>query len=132
MKIYNLSYFQDKNWSFVLIKKDKIVYRSKKQGLLPLIFCLKRNRQTMKGALVFDKIIGRAAALLLIYARVKKIMTPVITMQALKILRKNKTKVNYGKIIVKVLNKKGRDLCPMEKLSQGKSAKEFYKMMIKN
>lgn len=84
----------------------------------------------MKSALVFDKIIGRAAALLLIYARVAEIMTPAITRQALMILRKNKIKVNCGKIIVKVLDKKGRDLCPMEKLSKGKRVKEFYKLMV--
>lgn len=129
MKEYNLDFFLAKGLAFALAKGGKIIYKSKKQRLLPLLFCLKKHKAQMRGALVFDKVIGRAAALLLIYGGVKKVLTPLISRGALAVLKRGGAEVEYGKIVKCILNIKGDDLCPMEKMSKGKSAAEFAKMM---
>lgn len=123
----NLQYFADKKLAFALIKNDKIFYASKKQRLEPLLFCLKKCKAQMLGAVVYDKVVGRAAALLLVYGGVKKILTPIISRGALVILKRSGAEVKYQKIVKNILNRAGDDLCPMEKLSQGKTAKEFIK-----
>jgi len=46
---YNLEYFFEKSWSFVLMKNGKIVFKSKAQHLKPLIFCIKRHKKEMRG-----------------------------------------------------------------------------------
>ncbi|MDD2753492.1 MAG: DUF1893 domain-containing protein [Candidatus Portnoybacteria bacterium] len=125
----DLKYFTDKKLAFALIKGGKVIYKSKKQRLAPLIFCLKKHKAQMRGATVFDKVVGRAAALLLIYGGVKKVMTPLISRGALIVLARGGAKVEYQKIVKCILNKEGDDLCPMEKMSQGKSSKEFAAMM---
>lgn len=131
MKKFSLEFFTKTRWVFVLVKNNKIIYRSKKQGLAPLIFCLKNRPKELAGAHAYDKVIGRAAVLLLIHGKAKRVMTPLITKNALKLLEKNKIKVEYGKTAQKILNKKGDDLCPMEKLSAGKGAKEFAEILMK-
>lgn len=130
MKEYSLDYFIGRPWSFVLIKKGKLIYRSKKQGLAPLVFCLKYKKNILHGAIVYDKIIGRAAACLIIYGKAKKVMTPVISQSAITIFKKHEIPAEYIKITGKILNKKGDDQCPMEKMSSGKSAKEFACLLI--
>jgi hypothetical protein len=132
MKKYNLAYFSGKNWAFVLTKNNKILYRSKKQGLRPLVFCLKYKKDQLKNAIVFDKIIGRAAALLMIHGQVKSAMTPVISRSALAEFRKEKIETEYGNTTEKIINRKGDDICPMEKLSKGKNARQFAEIMINN
>jgi len=129
MKEYNLEYFYSKKLAFVLIKGGKILYKSKKQRLLPLLFCLKKYKTQMRGAVVYDKVVGRAAALLLVYGGVRKILTPTISRNALLVLKRGGAEVEYKKIVKNILNNAGTDLCPMEKLSRGKSANDFAKTM---
>ena len=105
------------------------MYKSKKQRLLPLLFCLKKYKTQMRGAVVYDKVVGRAAALLLVYGGVRKILTPTISRNALLVLKRGGAEVEYKKIVKNILNNAGTDLCPMEKLSRGKSANDFAKTM---
>ena len=125
---YNLDYFLPKDYSFVLIGNKKVIYQSKSQRLAPLVFCLKRYRKEMKGAVVYDKIVGLAAAKLLAYGRVAEVWTSIVSKRGLKYLRENKIKVEYKKEVKNILNKKSDDICPMEKMSKGKSEKEICKI----
>jgi len=129
MKGYNLDYFSSRGWAFVLVRGGKILYKSKSQGLKPLIFCVKNYKAQMRGATVYDKVIGRAAALLLVYGGVKKVLTPTVSRGALIVLKRGGAKVEHGKIVKNILNNTGNNLCPMEKMSQGKNSAEFAKMM---
>jgi len=129
MKEYNLDYFSSKKLAFALVAEGKIIYQSKKQRLVPLLFCLKEYKKQMRKAAVFDKVVGRAAALLLSYGGVAEVMTPIITRQALSILQRGGAKIEYGKIVKNIMNQAGDDLCPMEKLSQGKTVKNFCSLM---
>lgn len=113
-----VNYFLGKPWSFVLIKNEKIIYSSKAERLKPLIFCIKKHKKEMRGATVFDRVIGQAAAMLLAHAKVKEIWTPTISQDAKKYLEKNKIKIEFKKKIKNIMNRKGDDLCPMEKLSR--------------
>jgi len=72
----------------------------------------------MQGTIAFDRIIGQAAAILLAYAKVKEVWTPIISQDARKYLKKNKIKVEFKKEVKNIMNQKGDDLCPMEKLSR--------------
>lgn len=130
MKEYSLEIFQKTRWTFVLMKSGKIIYRSKKEGLRPLLFCLKNKKALLKNAIVYDKIVGRAAACLMIWGKAKSVMTPTISRSALKELKKNKIAVEYKNITGKIMNRAGNDLCPMEKLSKGKSAREFSIILL--
>ena len=127
MKEYNLDFFLAKGWVFALIQEGKVLYKSKNHGLKPLIFCVKKYKTQMRGAVVFDKVVGRAAALLLIYGGVKEVLTPLISQGALNLFCKNKIKVSYIKKIKHILNKQRNDLCPMEKMSHKKLPAEFIR-----
>lgn len=117
-KTYSFDYLSGKDWSFVLIKNGEIRYKSKAERLKPLIFCIKKYGKEMHGATVFDKIVGRAAAMLLAHAKVKEAWTPIISQDAKKYLKKNKIKIEFEKEVKNIMNREGDDLCPMEKLSR--------------
>lgn len=128
-KIYNLDCFLAKPWSFVLIKNGKIIFKSKAERLKPLIFCIKKHKKEMRGAIAFDKIVGRVAAMLLAHAKVKEVWTPIISQDARKYLKKNKINVEYKKEVKNIMNQRGDDLCPMEKLSR-KMGKKIIKRLL--
>lgn len=130
MKKYNLEYLEKSAWTFVAMKDGQIIYRSKKEGLRPLVFCLKNKKGLLKNAAVYDKIVGRAAACLMIYGQIKSVMTPVISRSALKEFQKYNIPVQYLKTTSKITNRKGDDLCPMEKLSKNKKPDAFARIML--
>lgn len=128
---YSLEYFLQKSWTFVLVKNGKIIYKSKSQRLKPLIFSVKNYKKEMRGAVVFDKIVGRAAACLLAYAKAEEVWTPMISRDAKKIFAKSKIKVAYEREVKNVMNQRGNDLCPMEKLSRKMKPKELIKFLLR-
>ncbi len=84
----------------------------------------------MREAVVFDKIIGRAAAILLVYAGVKEVWTPTISRSGKAHLMKNEVKIGYKNLAECIKNRKGDDLCPMEKISRKMTEKEFIKKIL--
>ena len=127
MKKYNLYYFLKKEFSFVLIKNNKIIYKSKSQGLKPLVFCLKKHRKKMKEAIVYDKVIGLAAAMLLEYGNVTEVWTPIISKEARQYLIRDEIKIIHNKEVKNIMNKNKSDLCEMEKLAQKEGLKGLRK-----
>lgn len=128
---YSLSYFEKKSWTFVLIKDGKIIFRSKAERLKPLIFCIKKYRREIRGITVFDKVVGRAAAVLLAHARVGEVWTPTVSTAGKTYLLKNKIKMNYKQEVKNIMNRGGNDFCPMEKLSLELGAAGFTKYVLK-
>lgn len=127
---YNLEYFLTKNWSFVLIKNGKIFFKSKAEHLKPLVFCVKKYKKEMRGAVAFDKVVGKAAAILLAHAKAKEVWTPTISRSGKAYLSKNKVKIVYKNTANCIMNRKGTDLCPMEKMIRKMPEKAFIAKML--
>lgn len=128
---YSLEYFFQKPWSFILIKNGEIIFKSKAQHLKPLVLCIKKYKREMRGTIVFDKVVGQAAAILLTYARVKEVWTPVVSRGAKRILAKNKIKLVCQKEAENIMNRSGNDLCLMEKKSRNMPEKEFIEKILR-
>ena len=103
-------------YSLALIKDDKIIFSSKKSSLKPLIECIKRYKLKFKGCVLHDKIIGLAAARLIIHSKMIKLAFGCIVSKPAKdLLEKNGIKINTQEIVNNILNKNEDGICPMEK-----------------
>lgn len=106
----------EKQYTIVIYKSNASVYVSNDRGVTPLIRLLKDNKMQLKEALVADKVIGKAAALLMVYAGVKEVYTPIISVPALQVFNNHNIIINYDKIVKRIINRNGDGLCPMETL----------------
>ncbi|HPU63190.1 MAG TPA: DUF1893 domain-containing protein [Mobilitalea sp.] len=97
----------------VAIKENKI-YKSNLKGIMPIISKLKEDPQFFNGADVADEVIGRAAAMLLIYGKVRSIYTPLISEHAIKVLDEYQIHYEYEKKVPFILNRNKDGMCPME------------------
>lgn len=113
------------------VEKDgEIICESRDAMLKPLFACLARQREHMRGAVVIDKVVGRAAALLMILARVGQVITPVASESAKKLLDAAGIPLFAHKIIPVIMNRDRTDLCPMEKMAnEFDSPEEFYQKL---
>lgn len=104
------------NHTLVIYKNNASVITSNDRGVNSLIKLIKEDKSQLSGSLIADKVIGKAAALLMIYAGVKEIYAQIISKPALQTLLKHNVKVYYDKEVERIINRKGDGLCPMETL----------------
>jgi len=108
---------------------NKLLFSSNKDRLLPLLEYLDRFAPHNRQVVIFDKIMGNAAALLSIKAGCQEVYSPLGSLLAIDTLNKYGIKHHLTRI-VPYIQKAGREeMCPMEKLSQGKEPEDFYRVM---
>jgi len=75
--MYSLKEFQSSEFNFVALIGDKIVFKSQDKALDPLVEFIKTKPEA--GAIIFDRIVGRAAALLMTLIQPAKVLTPIVS-----------------------------------------------------
>lgn len=114
----------------LLVYKDGNITFQDERGIQPLLIQIKKKG--LKNAVVIDKVIGKAAALLIVYGKVKQVHTNIIAKDAIKVFEKYKIKYSYNEIVDHIQNMKKDGLCPMEqKVLNIDSPKKAYKIFAK-
>lgn len=117
----DLVFAQDKmvrNGATCVLVFGDIVYQSKEHGLRPLLDWLYSGNK-FAGYRMCDKVVGRAAAFLMILLGVREIYADVISEDAVKLLEENNITVNYGKTVPQILNDEKTGSHPLEDAVKG-------------
>ncbi|MFC1901239.1 DUF1893 domain-containing protein [Chloroflexota bacterium] len=109
--------------------EDKLIFSSDKDRLLPLLEYLSTFSPRREQVVVFDKIVGNAAALLLVIADCREIYSPLGSQLAIKTLDKYGIKHNFLETVPFIQQANKVDMCPMEQLSLDKTPEEFHQVM---
>ncbi len=126
-----LSKLKSRQLSLLVNAADgKEIFSSKDSRLKPLIECIIKHKQELKGALAADKVVGLAAAKLFFYAGFSKVYALTISKSALNYLRSRELPVVYEVLVENICNKDGAGICPMEKMSlEFDDEEEFFKKL---
>ena len=79
--------------------------------------------------IVFDKIMGNAAALLCVKAACQEVYSPLGSQLAVNTLDRYDIRYHITQIEPYIRKPDSEDMCPMEKLSLNKEPEEFYEEM---
>lgn len=104
------------NHTIVIYKNDASVFVSDDRGVVPLMKLLKEDKSQLIDSIVVDKVIGKAAALLMVFAGVKEVFTPTISLPAVEVFKNHDIKITFDSEVDRIINRKGDGLCPMETL----------------
>jgi len=99
--------------SFVAIREEEII-KDKAIGVKPIFQRIKLNKNFFKDAVVADKIIGRAAAMLLIASGISQVYGETMSLPAIKILEEYNIYYEFGQKVDFIHNRDNTGLCPME------------------
>jgi len=102
----------------------KLIFQSRKKKLLPLLDYIEAFVPRINGVIIYDRIVGNAAALLLKKALCLTVYSPVASQAAVQSLEKFGISYHFLTIVNHI--RVGDGVCPMEKLAEGKSPAEFY------
>lgn len=116
--------------NFTCVLSDgKEIITSSERGVKPLIdFIL--SEKDFCGFVAADKIVGKAAALLYANLKISALYAQVTTYEAVEICKKYNIKIVYDILTDKIINRKGDDICPMEKLVADVDIPEIAKQLI--
>ena len=120
----------EKNKNLVVVNNKEILFYSDKKGIVPMFDLYKAH--ITGNIYLADKFIGGGAVKILLNLQVNilGVYTHVISKDALKELEKKNIKVSYTKVVEKILNRAGDDLCPVEKLSKEyEDFNKFFEML---
>jgi len=108
---------QDETLTFCAVHEGEITARDRAHGVVPGARLARHAPDCCRGAAVADRLVGRAAAILLAHLGVSAVYTAVLSRTAVPILEQAGIHYEYETLVDTIKNRTGADLCPMEKLA---------------
>jgi len=109
-----------------VFEDNELVFTSNKDRLLPLLEYIEDFAPYHREVVIFDKIMGRAAALLCVKASCQEVYSPLGSQLAIEALDKYGIRYHLTQIVPYIQKADQKDMCPMERLSLDKGPEEFY------
>ena len=101
--------------SIALIKNHNVIFTDRSRGVMPLLKLLDKQPELLRDALVVDKIIGKAAAMLLTLGGGKEIHTYMLSQNGRAFLERHHIPVTAQCDIDMIQNRQKDGICPFEK-----------------
>jgi hypothetical protein len=117
--------------NLLILKDSEIIYSSKQGGMAPLLEAIDQlGLETLASSTVVDKIVGKAAALLIAYFKAKEVYTKLLSRSAIEVIKKYGINYMAERVIDHIRNKEDKDICPFEKMVlKIKDPEEGYKKL---
>ena len=105
------------------------------RGIRPILLWLEEDPGFLKGAVVADKVIGKAAAMLFVYGGVHSVYTGVISQPAADFFTASGIPFTADKTVPGIRNRDNTGPCPMESVALGltnpeEAYREFRKRIL--
>lgn len=107
------------NLSFVLVKDGEILFKSKSHGIADLLAMLDSIGRETEAASLADSIVGRAAALVCVYAKIVAVYGVSMSEGAELVFRANGIRYESGTVVPRILNRTKNEICPFDKAVYG-------------
>jgi len=115
---------REESLSLVIVKKDKVLFKSRSSGISGLLQAIENLNDGLHKSSVADRVIGRAAALLLVYFHAKEAYCATVSSEGLRVLKESNIPLEHENIVSRILDKEGKDICPFERFSLTVSSPE--------
>ena len=120
------------NASLVVLYKDGTCKEYYNRRVEDIVSILKLNKDSLIGATIADKVIGKVAGSILTIAGVKEIYADTISEIAIPVLRENNVKYEYNNKVEFIQNNDKTGMCPMEnKFKSEKDLINIYNYFVK-
>lgn len=103
------------NLTLSVVKNSEVIFESKNRGISGFLQALEKFGDSLKGASAADKVVGKAIALLCIYAGIKAVYASTLSKGAKTVFEKHKVYFEWDMLVEKILDANKVDACPFEK-----------------
>lgn len=99
-------------YACVVLRDDMITDQMEGDGIVPVLLLFEGRR--LADAVVVDKIVGKASAMIFALGGVKEVYGEIMSMPALAFLAQKGIKATCGQFVNAIENREGTGTCPME------------------
>jgi len=98
----------------VVSRDGKVVLELEGRGVKPILDALDADADVFAGAVVADRIVGRAAAAIYVVGRASAVIAPVVSQGAARLLGEHGVCVLADVAVPFIVNRSGTGMCPMD------------------
>jgi len=114
-------------YSLALFHEGRIIFYSEKGGLRPLVECILACRDRFNGCDLHDRVIGLAAAKLVIASgMIGRVITRTASSPARAFLEEKSIPLTAGEVVPRILNREKTTPCPMEQKAEATADPETF------
>lgn len=114
-----ISLIEENALALAVLRDERTVYTSKSPGIRAALALHDRNPEWLSGAVIVDRIIGRAAAMIFLDGGAAAVYGSVMNRQAMAELTSKGVRVRAGTLVDTIINRRGDGPCPMEETVKG-------------
>ena len=129
MDDYIISEFQASDDTLRIYKEDRLLFSSNRERLLPLMEYIETHTPYEKDVTVLDRVVGNAAALLMVKIYCKETYSELGSKLAEETLKQLGIDYHFARTVPYIENNQRDGMCPMEQLSIDKTPEEFYQLL---
>ena len=104
----------EQNKYVICLIKDSSVFHSCSRGVSPLVNWIQEGK-TFEGFACADKVVGKAAAMLMVLLGINEVYAPIMSKGALEVFEKYSIPYFYDALVERIFNRTKDDFCPMDK-----------------
>jgi len=108
-------------------RRNRLIFHSTGDRLIPLLEYIDHYQPCQQPVVIYDRVVGNAAALLCILAGSREVYSPVGSQLATRTLDQYGVNNHFNRIVPYIQQAGGGGICPMERLSIHKTPEEFYR-----
>ena len=127
--MYSFERFKQSTWSLVILAEGRIIFRSRAKAVMPLRRFLAVRTSVNQPLVIYDKYVGRAAALLMALIRPTQVFTPVVSEAGKATLEHYAIAFEADAEVKYLMGIASDDMFRWEKMSLGKSPEEFLALL---
>lgn len=101
--------------NLIILHNEETLYTSSEEGMLPLYTAITQLNHPRRDLIVVDKIMGKAAALLVSCLHAKEVHCITLSKRGKEALEKRRIPHYYETLTPEIVNRYGNDICPFEK-----------------
>ncbi len=105
--------------TLVVRSENGEIHRFTQRGVKDLLTLVSEHPDILKGAMIADKAVGKAAAACMVVGGAKQVYADVMSEPALSLLQAHGVEASCSQLVDHIINRTGTDWCPMEKASRG-------------
>jgi hypothetical protein len=105
--------------SLMVYKNGDMIFESSLKGIRPHLKAINELGAELEDSLMVDKILGRAAAFLVVYSKAAEAITAVVSTPGKMVLEKHDIKFSYREEVPHIKMENGVIYCPFERMVQG-------------
>ena len=115
-KLQYIEQMKRERLNLIILKNDKRLYQSTRAGMLPLYQAISvLGIPQLKNTTIVDKIVGKAAALLISYFQAHTVYCSTLSVRGKTVLEDQGITFRYEELTPEIINRYGTDICPFEK-----------------